>query len=57
VHSLRFPTPHTLNRSGKALPGYVWLTALPMVHFQPDHDFRGITSPPDVCVPVIFCLM
>jgi hypothetical protein len=57
VYSLRFYTPHTLNRNEKALAGYLWLTDLPMVRFQPDHDFRGVASPSNVCVPVIFCLV
>ena len=57
MYSLRFYIPHTLNRNEKALAGYLWLTDLPMVRFQPDHDFRGVASPSNVCVPVIFCLV
>ena len=34
----------------KALPGFLWLTGLSMVRFQPDHDMRGVASPPNVCV-------
>ncbi len=37
----------------KALSSVLWFTGLPVVRFQPDHDLRGLASPPNVCVPVI----
>jgi hypothetical protein len=43
-------SPTNAQSEWKALPGFLWLTGLSMVRFQPDHDMRGVASPPNVCV-------